>query len=91
MISYTANGVFVDGLKIRTYAENIVSVMNAVPSIEFIVQCNDETKPVMGPDRKQMPGLFLSNGLPLYLFISLPPSDMDYSGPISPEKYEHTV
>ena len=41
-----ANGVSVETGKIAEYASNIIAVMKEVPSVEFIIQCNDETKPI---------------------------------------------
>ena len=41
-----ANGVQVDKTKMAFYIQNIIDVMNAVPTLEFIIQCNDETKPL---------------------------------------------
>ena len=41
-----ANSVQVDKTKLEYYVQNIINVMNAVPTLEFIIQCNEETEPL---------------------------------------------
>lgn len=41
-----ANGVVVDPSRIDEYVSNIRACMAAVPEIEWIIQANDETKPI---------------------------------------------
>lgn len=41
-----ANSVTVDQSKIDKYVSNIRLCMNSVPKMEFIIQCNTETKPI---------------------------------------------
>lgn len=41
-----ANSVTVDQSRIDEYVQNIFTAMNSVPKMEFIIQCNDETKPI---------------------------------------------
>ena len=41
-----ANSVTVDQSRIDSYVSNILLCMNNVPKMEFIIQCNTETKPI---------------------------------------------
>lgn len=41
-----ANSVTVDQSRIDSYVNNILLCMNNVPKMEFIIQCNTETKPI---------------------------------------------
>lgn len=41
-----ANNVLVDNGKHSCYIDNIMKCMKSVPNIEWIIQCNDETKPI---------------------------------------------
>lgn len=41
-----ANSVHVDASKMSDYIQNIVTCMQKFPSMEWIIQCNDETQPL---------------------------------------------
>jgi hypothetical protein len=44
-----ANGVLINSDTISLYVDNLKKCMQAVPRMEFIIQCNDETKPIWEP------------------------------------------
>lgn len=50
-----ANSVTVDATKMLNYVDNIRKCVDAVPQIEWIIQCNDETVPIWSELVKQPP------------------------------------
>ena len=62
-----ANNVAVVPAKIRTYVENIMRCIKAVPEVEWIIQCNTETQPIwkglVGPGGKLIGGCCIKGGI----------------------------
>mmetsp|Transcript_51837 Transcript_51837/g.102364 ORF Transcript_51837/g.102364 Transcript_51837/m.102364 type:complete len:271 (+) Transcript_51837:50-862(+) len=44
-----ANSVVVDPTQTKMYVNNIISCMQSVPKMEFIIQCNEETRSIYEP------------------------------------------